>query len=354
MNRWAHGIPGRLIQDSMDRDLTGPEKRALERHLEHCDDCRAYYEFHIWLHDNLSRVPSNVDRSPTDITTIVPMLVGQVRWKRRIRQTMNGIKYAAFVFVALLISFALPRGLFDLDAGPAGQQSGPSPQDTVASATATYAYLSNATSSPSPPPMASPTPIPHLGEALPWEAVVYFQRAKSDFMTQEEFDVSRQRGQYQPLEYVSSPNELSKLAGFEVLNSATPPMGYQFDRAWYDPAGQFASFCYVGPYDNSSRVRLCVTEQIHEFSGNVGRSATVYKTSIADLPAEYISGAGWLATQVDSSGDFEYQWNDRLVPGTTMRYVDGDLYIQITENGGCGPSTCLSLQDLLDFAETLR
>jgi murein DD-endopeptidase MepM/ murein hydrolase activator NlpD len=194
------------------------------------------------------------------------------------------------------------------------------------------------------------TPRPLFGTIVPWSDVVYFQRGEEYVVDSADLAA--------PTERVSSLSmeEAAGMAGFRIKMPGALPAGFRVEEAWYDPDRQSLAVLYIGPIHYQAQTHalmyLRIEQQRVEFDDFVGRSAEVHETSVGGSYVEYVYG-GWLGISRDDSHR-QYQWDDRMVPVTTLRFKEDGFYMSISVTGSGSDSESLDLEDLVAIVESLR
>jgi hypothetical protein len=320
MQAIQHAEARLLIQSSMDRTLTSEERRRLEDHLDSCGECLAYEQVHQRLAADTNRFRAAVDEGALHMGAQREAIFRGVQRKRRERTFVAGAKYTAMaavlILAAVVISSALPDGARSPTATAVGAAGVSTPTRTP-----------TRTPAPTASPGISPTPriAFDFGSVLAWSEVRLFRRGKQDVVGADAIrgDPARQSG--------LTIDEVSAEAGFELRIPDSLPQGFAFEQAWYDPTHDSVGICYVGPLDPStlSRPRMCLRERAAPFQDFVGHSAAVHHTSIGGVDAEYVRG-GWLSISSGTPAT-QYQWNPRMVPQTSLRFIRSGVYISISQ-----------------------
>jgi hypothetical protein len=333
-----------LVQEATERALSTKESGALKRHLEKCRICSNYYDIHQLLMASCRRTLPPSYGSLRDKRGVLSVILQRVKRQRKIRTIKNTIKSAALFIFAMFAIFVIIPGILDYRATPY-PQSGRAVDEVVLSAVTT-ATTTDQASSPDITVTPSPTPAISFGNRVPWPEVRFFSRGESDYIDADDLPGT------QPVEHISL-HEAIERAGFQVKIPSEIPAGYEFEFAWYEPEQRASGICYVGPANrqNYSRPRLCIEQQQEDFQGFVGHSAEIFRTSVGSTYAEYVFG-GWLST-VQRAPTKQYQWENRMVPVTKLRFAQGRLYIQISSMIACDEPVCLGPNDLVVIAESL-
>ncbi len=154
---------------------------------------------------------------------------------------------------------------------------------------------------------------------------------------------------------LDSNAQIEEVVGFQPMMPSTLPAGFVFSVTWIYPDDESVYQCFDGPKNTLGLLRpnFCIMQRSAEFSGPIiGENAKVFHTKIGALYAEYVFG-GWLAYGESEIGNTQVQWDNRMVPVLTLRYVSHGLFIQIWYMGSCTAEGCLGPSDLISIAQNL-
>jgi hypothetical protein len=324
MNSNNHEQAQALIQAGMDRPLSGAEQEALHIHLSECQICQRYQRVHSRLQAlGMSRMDSLAINAPSPNTVISTIKRGS-KHQKRVRSLVRATRYSTLMALILLGGMWLLPGLPEPSPLPGAAVSGTS--------AGVQTDTSNGTTTPqasfTPAPTESPTPFArfNFGNVVSWEEVKYFRRAERDLVDAEAISGDPRREDGLTVATVQAR------ASFDLLLPLNLPKDYAFERAWYEPSYDSVGVCYVGPVDERtfSRPRLCVREQPAPFQDFVGHSAEVHSMKIEGTDAEYVRG-GWLSVSPAGASDSKYQWDDRMVPTTIVRFTFDGRYFGVSD-----------------------
>jgi hypothetical protein len=351
MKNITHKVARFLAQESKERELSGSEKEVLKRHLALCNDCSSYFQFHRWLNDVSHRIPTQPNSIDEELRQAIERISSRVGRRRKIRRLVNVVQYSSMLTIAVLIGiFIIPRirdfilkSNSSLAKPTVECSSSPQIRETVTLTEPTIVQ-------PSPTPTNTPPPLPkfNLGNKVPWSEVRFFPRGESDIIDSEALRLASRSEKHLNLQGII------ERTGFSLEDPSYLPPGYQFEDAWYDPELQSMRMCYIGPLIQKiySHPRLCIQKQQREFQDFVGKSAEIFQTTVDDLYAEFVYG-GWLTIGQNGSTR-EYQWDDRIVPVTTLRFSKAGSFFEVSSMIGCEGPECLDLDDLITIAEALE
>lgn len=302
----------------MDRRLSSAEQTFLDEHLLGCRECREYQRWHKQLQalasgrQALSESAGN-RRGPAFEEILLP-----ASRKRRLRKAVKVLQYGALTAFTLLVGFWVLPMLPDVT----GSSNPPISGTTLESPT--KVPTASATKTPTPAPSMTQFARFNFGNVVAWPEVRFFRRGDHDVVNGEAIRGDPQRENDITLEQVQASS------GFDLQLPGSLPEGYTFGHAWYEPTYDSAGVCYVGPLDSRtfSRPRLCIRQQPAPFEDFVGHSAEVRSTTISGTYAEYVQG-GWLSISPAGSPQSVYQWDDRMVPTTSIRFALDGIYFQV-------------------------
>jgi hypothetical protein len=160
---------------------------------------------------------------------------------------------------------------------------------------------------------------------------------------------------YSPGEYQTDLDlsQVLDITGFVPMDISRMPLGYEFVKMIVYTKERSVRQCFTNPNVGlgPDLPLLCIDQQLTPFQDFVGKNAEIFYLETKDMYFEYVYG-GWLSIGKSETGSHIYQWDDSMVPGILIRYVDDGIFTEIGYmGGGCYVEGCLELSDMISIAE---